>query len=156
MHESEAPPAPKRRRGRGQPGTTPELEARVISLALAGNHLDTIARAVGVTPSLLKRWLASHSRTDFRERYEMACGEAEARNVAIIASAAAGQHAKDAEHNIAAAMWLLERRWPDRWARLSQRDKASEVTPKDVSSSPFAEVDELAERKRKSGRGVVT
>lgn len=153
MNETEVPPAPKRRRGRGQPGTTPELEERVVRLALAGNHLETIARAVGVTPHLLSRWLRSHSRTEFHERYEMACGEAEARNVAIIANAAAGQGTS--EHNIAAAMWLLERRWPERWARASQREKAQDSTSEPIKpTGPFAEVDELAERKRRRGDGA--
>jgi hypothetical protein len=46
-----------------------------------------------------------------------------------------------------AAAWLLERGFPERWARVSQREKATGEAP--VETDPFAEVDELAEQRRR-------
>jgi hypothetical protein len=125
----------------------PESQARFISLLRASNAFDTCARAIGVTPATAKLWYrmgadrtsAEVFRT-FRRDVDRAEAEAEARNVAIVASAA--------RESWQAAAWLLERQHPERWARISQREKAAELKEPEKPHDPFAEVDELAQRRR--------
>ena len=50
--------------------------------------------------------------------------------------------AQAARSNWRAAAWLLERRWPERWARGGESELAPPTDPL------FAEVDELADRRR--------
>ncbi|MGZ4254810.1 MAG: hypothetical protein ACXVS6_22675 [Solirubrobacteraceae bacterium] len=50
--------------------------------------------------------------------------------------------AQAAQHNWRAAAWLLERRHPERWGR------GAEPAPAFPGGDPFAEVDELAQRRR--------
>lgn len=47
-----------------------------------------------------------------------------------------------------AAAWVLERRWPERWARPPQR-QADDGLPKPADDDVFDEVDALAERRRR-------
>ena len=55
-----------------------------------------------------------------------------------------------------AAVWLLERQFPDRWARASQRELVDpEQELKDAEFDPFREFDELAEARRKKLSGEV-
>jgi hypothetical protein len=78
----------------------------------------------------------------FRQSVEQARADAETRNIAIVATAAAT--------NWQAAAWLLERTYPDRWARISQRNLAGAVNePPARPDDPFAEVDELAAARRR-------
>lgn len=43
-----------------------------------------------------------------------------------------------------AAAWLLERKWPERWAK---RAKPKPAPEREKPADPFAEIDELAERR---------
>jgi hypothetical protein len=58
--------------------------------------------------------------------------------------------AKAASTNWRAAAWLLSRRWPERWGSV-RRPVDDEPTPAPAPSEPdpFAEIDELAERRRR-------
>jgi hypothetical protein len=52
----------------------------------------------------------------------------------------------EAKTNWRAAAWLLERKYPERWARVARDRQASPPAPD--AADPFAEVDELARRRR--------
>ena len=141
-----------------QPKLTPELADLLVQLIKAGNYIAVAVRAAGISRSLFYRWLdrgASSARADapyreLRDRVEHAKAEAEARNVAAIAS-----HARD---NWQAAAWLLERQYPERWGRVSVRMRDDVTPPIDevqttAADDPFAEVDELAEVRKRRGVG---
>lgn len=127
---------------------TPEVQRRILQVLQAGGYVETAVAVAGVSVKSYKRWLA-RGREDaadyapeygrFRQLVHQARAESEARNVTLIAQAATT--------NWLAAAWLLERQYPERWARPSQREK-----PTDAESTgptdPFAEVDELAQRRR--------
>lgn len=134
-----ATPRRRKRTPRGDRIPIEQAHERAIALARFGNHRDVIAAAIGWGLHDLERWLRTPRYGTFRQAFEAAESEAESRNVNIIAAAA--------RDNWQAAAWLLERRWPERWARASQRDKgktSGDTRPGD----PFAEVDELATRRR--------
>jgi hypothetical protein len=125
-----------------------ELGARVVQVLRAGGYLETAAAVAGVSRRRLNEWLrkgdpaGANPRYEpfrrWRERVESAKAEAEARNVALIAQAATS--------NWQAAAWLLERLYPERWARPSQREGAHEA-PVAVTDQ-FADIVELADRRR--------
>ena len=91
---------------------------KICDLLRAGNYLDTAATAAGVHKTTLHRWLRL-GREQKRGRYkkfveavEKAQGEAEARDVALIA--------KQAPTDWRAAAWRLERRAPRRYGQRVQ------------------------------------
>ena len=53
-----------------------------------------------------------------------------------------------------ASAWLLERSNPDRWARPSPRQQTGGSSPTGPVADVFAEVDELAEQRRRRAGGV--
>ena len=123
------------------------VTTRILGVLRVGGYPQAAAGVAGIHPKTLARWLARGNPDGsdpadapyraFRQRVDQARAEGETRNVAIIAQAAA--------QNWQAAAWLLERQFPERWARVSQREKdePASATPND----PFAEVDELAARR---------
>lgn len=130
---------------------TPEVQRRILQVLQAGGYVETAVAAAGVSMRSYTRWMG-RGREDaadyapeyeqFRQLVHQARAESEARNVALIAQAAAT--------NWNAAAWLLERQYPERWARPSQREKSEESagTTSAGPTDPFAEVDELAQRRR--------
>ncbi|WP_394845171.1 hypothetical protein LZC95_50110 [Pendulispora brunnea] len=99
---------------------TPELQERFVAVLRAGNYVEVACRIVGIHKSTYYDWLkiahdeASEPFVSFALATEKAIAESEARDVALIAKAAA-----DPKIWVAAA-WRLERRFPERWGR---RDK---------------------------------
>lgn len=133
----------------GQKGKLDDQVTKVILQVLrAGGYDETAATRAGVTKKSFYEWLrkGDPAGTDpnlaryraFRAEVEKARAESESRSVALVAQAATT--------NWQAAAWLLERRWPERWARPSQREK-DEGAGAPVTVDPFAEVDELAQRR---------
>lgn len=130
-----------------EPMLDDELTAKVAAMLSAGNYLDVACSAAGISKGAYRKWMLMgrspkhplHQR--FRERVEQAQAVGEARNVTIIAEAA--------RTNWQAAAWLLERTNPERWARVSQREKAAPAPAPTMPEpdDPFAEVDELAQRR---------
>ena len=124
---------------------TPELTDRLVSLLRGGVPLGTAIAAVNLPKSTFYAWMASgrpaHARFVERVREAQAFGEAALVSRIATASAESWQ----------AAAWLLERQWPERYARLSQRPQA----PADQQDDPFAEfvTDELAARRDHHHRG---
>jgi hypothetical protein len=117
------------------PSLTPQEAERLLTYVRAGNVAEVARAAAGIDAERLERWLRQEA-TKLAE----ARAAAEVRLVNVITSEAAT--------NWSAAAWLLERGFPDRWARVSQREKADDGLTS-VEFDPFAEVDELAEQRRK-------
>lgn len=130
---------------------TEEIVSQILVLLRQGNYIGTVCQAVGLPRRTFGEWMARGKSdspddsiyVDFREQVTQARAVGEARSVASIVTAS-----KD---DWKAAAWLLERQYPERWGKTSvrMRDEAppepeAEVAPED---DPFAEVDELAERR---------
>jgi hypothetical protein len=132
---------------------TPEVVETLVQMLRAGNYVGVACHAVRITRQTFALWMKRGRSArpedapyrDFRERVEQARAEGEVRNVTHIASAA--------RESWQAAAWLLERQYPERWGRPSspQRQEApAEDAPREAEFDPFAEVDELAERRRQT------
>jgi transposase-like protein len=124
---------------------TPEMADQIAAMLRAGNYVEVAARAVGVHRNTLHEWLRRGREGDpayagLYERCEQARAEGEAAHVAQIARAG--------RESWQAVAWLLERQYPERWARPSQR-AGDEPATADPADDPFAEVDELAEARRR-------
>ena len=127
---------------------TDELAQRMLQVIRSGGYDEAACALVGVSQQVFREWMRRGNPEGtapldepfrrFRAEVEKARAESEARSVAVIANAA--------PKNWQAAAWLLERRWPERWARVSQR--AEPEAPVTRPADPFAEVDELAQRRR--------
>ena len=109
--------AASKKRASGRPTKlTPEVQAKICEAIRAGNYIETAAAFAGIRKSTLYDWLrrgqrASHGLyRSFSEAVEKAQADTEARDVALIAKAAA-------EGNWKAAAWRLERKFPERWGR---------------------------------------
>lgn len=96
---------------------------QLLGMLRAGNYLEVTARAAGIRVDDLP--------AELRDEIETARAEGELRSVARIAAAAV--------ENWQAAAWLLERQYPDRWARPAVRQEG-EKTP-----APVLGVDSLDE-----------
>jgi hypothetical protein len=125
---------------------TEELIGRVEQMLRAGNYVEVACAAAGVGRRTFYEWLSRGEEEtiglykDFHDRVDHAKAEGEARNVALVAKAASTSWQ--------AAAWMLERQYPERWGRPSQR--AEEPPTKSGPADPFAELDELAVRRRAS------
>jgi hypothetical protein len=146
-------------RVRNRPTMTEELVVRVVQAVAAGSYLNVAIAAAGVPQSTFYDWWrrGDPERDDpaeiafrgMRMRVERARAEGETRNVAIIAGAAQGDRAREIPPNWQAAAWMLERSYPDRWARPSQRDQAIAPTVDPTpEEDPFADVVQLADRRQ--------
>jgi len=129
---------------------TPDVADQIVAMLRAGNYVGVACHAARVARRTFGDWLnrGLSSRPEdapyreFRERVEQARAEGEVRNVTAIAKAAV--------ESWQAAAWLLERQYPERWGRPSspqRREAPPDETPV-AEDDPFAEVDELAERRR--------
>jgi hypothetical protein len=130
---------------------THELVDQLEAVLRAGNYIEVACRATGLPRGTFDVWMQrgkstkphDHPYRDFRARVERARAAGEVRCVAVIAAAA--------PESWQAAAWLLERAYSERWARPSQREMAAGAPQQpDVpkTDDPFAEVDELARRRR--------
>jgi hypothetical protein len=146
-------------KARGGPKTQldDELVDRLVSVLRTGGYLTTARLTVGLARGTFDDWMR-RGRSDrgqdepyrrFRARIKAAQAEGEAINVAHVAQAA-----RDDWH---AAAWILERTHPERWGPPATRLRLEQPTPVEeqvpVESDPFAEVDELAERRRHHAGG---
>jgi len=121
------------------------LANNLLALIRAGNYVPVACRAVGISRQTWDDWmrLGASDDPDFREYAELradidrAQAQGEARNLTIISQAA--------PDNWQAAAWLLERMYPERYARPSQREQAAASAPLPPTDRDlFAEVDDLA------------
>ena|SRR5215831_14406176 len=134
----------------GRPTTlTPEVEDLLVASLRYGNYVTVATRAAGVGWSTFKAWMqrgaaGEEPYAQLKERVEKARAEGQVRLVAIISRAA--------ETDWRAANWLLERQWPEQWGGVSVRVRTEAEDQPEVEelteTDPFAEFDELAERRR--------
>lgn len=130
---------------------TTELADRLVAALRAGNYVNVSCAACGISRRTFADWMQRGEKAKqgdelyvrLRARVEEARAQGEVRNVAQIMTAA--------QTSWQAAAWLLERQYPDRWGRpsvrLREEDIEGPVLPAAVD--PFAEVDELAARRRR-------
>jgi transposase len=116
---------------------TPELQAKLCDAIRAGNYMETAAAFAGIRKATLQNWLRRGARQTqgiyhaFSEAVEKALADSEARDVALIAKAAA-------DGQWQAAAWRLERKFPDRWGRRDRHQVEAhihgtvKVTPDDA------------------------
>lgn len=108
--------APKKR-GRPRSGMTDEQKELILRQVAAGAYPERAARAAGVVGATMR----SRRRSDKAFAQELdraeACGESTLAGIV-------GEHAKKIWQ---AAAWLLERRWPERWARPEVRNEITNV-----------------------------
>lgn len=126
---------------------SPELREQIAQLIRAGNTVETAAAAAGLSERSFYSWMergeaeSSGDYVDFRDAVEQARAESEAVLVARIAKAASSGSWQ-------AASWLLERRFAERWAKVTERKRANSDEEAEKSVDPFAEIDELAQRRK--------
>lgn len=148
-------PAPRRRR----PGRPTRLDRDTVTqleqLIRAGTTIDVAAAAVGVSRASIYSWLKQGEKArkgtyarELREAVERARAESESVLVARIGQAAA-------KGSWQAAAWLLERRFPERWMKPTERPipdapaaAGAAEDDRDLDQDPFADVVELAQRRR--------
>lgn len=141
-------------RGGRPPKLTPDAIAQIEALIRAGATVDVAAQAAGVSRSSIYSWLAQGETAragsparDLRDRIERARAESETVLVARIGQAAS-------KGSWQAAAWLLERRWPERWMKPTERPlsdvaaAAASDDDRELDQDPFADVVDLTKRRR--------
>lgn len=111
---------------------------RLVAYLRSGSYVDVACRAVGISRETFDAWMGSDdpAHVELRDRVDRARAEAEVANLAVVSRAAR-------EGVWAAAAWLLERAYPDRWARpaVRQEEKSEPATAGQDG------LDELTERR---------
>jgi hypothetical protein len=129
----------------------PDVTGKLVAILRAGNYIGVACRAVNVPERTYRDWMTRGRRrapgdeayAAFVEDIDRARATGEVANVAAIANAA--------RESWQAAAWLLERQYPERWGRVSVRVRDDVPAPEPIpepAADPFAEVDELAQRRR--------
>lgn len=132
---------------------TDETAGQIVAMLRLGNYLNVAVRAAGVGQSTFDDWMKrgqtglpdDEPYAELRGRVERARAEGQVRHVATVSRAA--------ESDWRAATWLLERQYPALWGAVSVRIRGDEGNAPEPDTSPalddpFAEVDELAQRRR--------
>lgn len=132
---------------------TPEVQTRIVQLVRLGNYVKTACTAAGISESTYHDWMrrgdpaiayrqANAPYREFRHEVERARAEGEAAMVMIVGNEARARSWQ-------AATWFLERAFPERWSRPSQREEVSSTdAEKDAEFDEFKEYDELARARR--------
>lgn len=126
--------------GRQPDAISADRVARLAELLEAGVALETAASAVGIARRTIYNWLERAEEVDapevcvrFAERIEKARSACEADLVERVA--------KEAREDWKAAAWLLERLFPERYARPSVRPAASARVTQAPGEADRAEAD---------------
>lgn len=96
---------------------TPELQERICRYLRLGAYVETACKCVGVHKDTFYEWMKLGNRgrkpyAAFLAAVEVAMGESEMRDLAIVGEAAKKQWT--------AAAWRLERKFPDRYGRFDR------------------------------------
>jgi hypothetical protein len=130
---------PKRSDGKRPPDMTNEIiRALLVNIAVGGAYEGVAARSVGVPPETFSRWM--HRKGEPYETLQKWVREAQARYEMALQNSA-NEGAKT-DPKIATA--LLERRFPERWARVV----AQPGTPVNLSFSVTNVLQKIEERAR--------
>lgn len=115
---------------------TPEVSERIVRAIRAGNYPEVAAAHAGIHASTYYRWmergaLAGEAPEDdpyrhFRAEVARALADSEAAEVGLVVQAARGGDWR-------AAAWVLERRFPDRWARRERVEQVHELKDSEAS-----------------------
>lgn len=130
---------------------TPEVRERIVAVLRSGAYVQQAAEAAGIGRSTFDDWMRrgeSEAKEDapyreLREAVEQARAEAEARHVALIAKASA--------RSWQAAAWLLERQYPERWGKPSDRNRKPNQEQQESKGGFFDELAQRRDRKRAGG-----
>jgi len=98
---------------------TEEAIAAIVKTVGLGVWPDRAAQIHGVNPATMRAHRKRHE--DFATALEKAEAAAEAEFM--------GKILRHTEKQWTAAAWMLERRWPDRWAKREVSLEASDVNP---------------------------
>lgn len=133
-----------------------DIQNDIVIAIRAGNYIETAAAYAGISKNTLYDWLRRGARererlannkrakprkaeqpfVEFSDAVEKALAEAEVRDVALIAKAAAEQWQ--------AAAWRLERKFPTRWGkRMSLEHSGPEGGP--IEMQGIADLTQLSE-----------
>lgn len=100
---------------------TPEVQTLVVEMLQAGNFIETAAAAAGIDRDTIRQWLKRGARAKsgkfrrFRDEVVKAMAESEAGLIALVGNAAIGGDGVRGQWQ--AAAWLLERKFPEKYAR---------------------------------------
>lgn len=111
---------------------TPEVQAQIIAALEAGNYRETAARAARVTDRSLRNWCergeaGEEPYASFLADVQHAEARAEMGLLAQIKSAQAGTPGVSGADLWTSRAWIMERRWPKRWAARVRTAVAEEV-----------------------------
>ena len=108
--EGQGPAGSRRRRPGRPPKLTADVVGKILMAVRAGNYPEVAARLAGICPATYYRWNRDPRRpyAAFRAALDMADAECEAMVI--------GNLAKLSRTSKRAAAFLLERRWPEKWA----------------------------------------
>jgi hypothetical protein len=144
---------------------TPKLRERIESELADGTPIAIVAQREGLGRSTLHEWIANGRVTRRRRRDPLKLAPEIPAEERSSSTDSLEERLRDAESGLVAAIvrasqrgswqaaaWLLERSAPERWAKPS-RTRALEIERVPLAEDPFAEIDQLAaRRKRKAGR----
>jgi hypothetical protein len=99
----------------------PEVVGRFFTAIRAGNYRETAARLAGIGPATMYRWLHDPRPEYAAFRIALLMCEAEVEAEVI------GNLARLSRTSTKAAAFLLERRWPEKWARPGRPSRPTKV-----------------------------
>lgn len=111
---------------------TPETQEKVVEHIRAGNYRETAARAAGITRQTLWNWeqralTGEEPFASFAEALDQAEAEAETTMLARVNAAGPAVTGVSGPDPWQATAWVMERRWPKRWASRVRTVVAEEV-----------------------------
>ena len=122
---------------------TPDRAEKILAALRQGTTIATAVRAAGLGLSAFKTWRASDAT--FAAAIKKAIAEGEAALIGIV-QRATPKHWQ-------AAAWLLERRWPQRWARrepppVEPREEAAKYDLSRLTKEELETIVELLKKAR--------
>ncbi len=108
---------------RGRPtDLTPEVQATVIAAIRRGNYRDTAAKLAGITRQTIWNWekrgeAGEAPYAEFFDALQKAESESEDSLLAEIRNAQPAEKGGQGADLWQAKAWIMERRWPKRWAQ---------------------------------------
>lgn len=131
---------------------TPDLRVELERELAAGVPVAVLAQRQGISRRTLGRWIADGRvvRRQLAPAPEAAVEELslderpEKAEPGLLAAVLAASQRGSWQ----AAAWILERRWPERWARPPRLQEEPSQAAEPVADDSFREVDELAARRR--------
>ena len=118
---------------------SPKVQQIILHAVEAGTSLEAAARSAGVSPHTVREWRRRGRGEDDRpaiEPYVSFAARLDNAQAGFEIDAASTIYAACQDGKWRAAAWLLERRYPQRWGRRSQRAGATSRQRDEVSHAP--------------------